>query len=143
MDGFTEVYDTRTGVKHRVPRDWVGHPVLGRFIKVTPQQREADGVAEAARVEAEEAAAAAAEDETAVVDEEPTETVPVERPEESWTGERIKAYAHGADIDLSGAKASKAEMVARINEVLDAPVEVHDPDQPSGDDVASDEGEGG
>lgn len=40
---FTEVYDTRTGAKQRVPADWLGDAVLGRFIKKTPSQRALDG----------------------------------------------------------------------------------------------------
>lgn len=43
MDGFTEVYDTRTGLKHRVPPEWVGDPIIGRFLKKTPTQRRLDG----------------------------------------------------------------------------------------------------
>lgn len=43
MDEFTEVYDTRTGLKQRVPAAWLDDPILGRFIKKTPSQRAADG----------------------------------------------------------------------------------------------------
>lgn len=43
MDEFTEVYDTRTGLKQRVPAAWLGDPVLGRFIVKTPSQRALDG----------------------------------------------------------------------------------------------------
>ncbi len=43
MDGFTEAYDTRTGLKHRVPPEWVGDPIVGRFLKKTPSQRRLDG----------------------------------------------------------------------------------------------------
>lgn len=133
MDEFTEVYDTRTGIKSRVPRHWVGDPVLGRFIRVTAEQREIDG-ARAAQEQADADAAAAAAEmaEVTVPDESAAVEVPVvaERPDETWTGDRIKAYADGAGIDLTGAKGSKAEMVARITEVLDAPVELTpmDPD---------------
>ena len=42
-DEFTQVYDTRTGTKQRVPTHWLGDPVLGRFIKKTPSQRALDG----------------------------------------------------------------------------------------------------
>lgn len=37
-DPFTHVYDTRTGLlyEHRVPRNWVGHPVLGAHFSLTP-----------------------------------------------------------------------------------------------------------
>jgi hypothetical protein len=130
MDDFTEVYDIRTGIKTRVPRDWVGHPVLGRHIAVTAGQRELDGARAAQeQADAEEAAAAAEMAEPTVPDDSVAVAVPVvaERPDESWTADRIKAYADGAGIDLTGAKGSKAEMVARITEVLDAPVELADP----------------
>lgn len=131
-DEFTEVYDTRTGFTSRVPKHWVGDPVLGRFIQVTAEQRELDGARaaqEQADAEEAEAAAAAEMAETTVPDDSVAVEVPVvaERPDEEWTAERIKAYADGADIDLTGAKGSKAEMVARITEVLDAPVELTDP----------------
>ncbi|GEP38889.1 hypothetical protein NPS01_25520 [Nocardioides psychrotolerans] len=43
MDGFTEVYDTRTGFKQRVPQGWLADPVLGRLIKKSPSQRALDG----------------------------------------------------------------------------------------------------
>jgi len=42
-DGFLDAYDTRTGRIHRVPRDWIGDPVCGRFLKKTPSQRVLDG----------------------------------------------------------------------------------------------------
>lgn len=42
-DGFLDAYDTRTGLIHRVPRDWIGDPVCGRFLKKTPSQRVLDG----------------------------------------------------------------------------------------------------
>lgn len=133
MDEFAEVYDTRTGIKSRVPRHWVGDPVLGRFIAVTAEQRELDGAHAAQElVDAEEAAAAEMAEPT-VPDESVAVQVPVvaERPDESWSAERIKTYADGAGIDLTGAKGSKAEMVARITEVLDAPVELN-PQDPDG-----------
>jgi hypothetical protein len=136
MDDFTEVYDTRTGATTRVPRHWVGDPVLGRHIAVTADQRALDG-ARAAQEQADadaaaEASAAADMAETTVPDESVAVEVPVEveRPTEEWKAERIQSFADGADIDLTGAKGSKADMVARINEVLDAPVELAttDPD---------------
>lgn len=43
MDGFTEIYDTRTGLKGRVPPEFVDDPILGRFLKKTPSQRRLDG----------------------------------------------------------------------------------------------------
>jgi hypothetical protein len=131
---FVDVYDTTTGFVNRVPRIWVGDPVLGRNIALTAAQRELDGaLAAAEQAEADAAAEAAAEmAETTIPDESAAVETPVEseRPDEEWTAKRIEAFADGADIDLSGAKGSKADMVARINEVLDAPVELAttDPD---------------
>lgn len=43
MDNFVEVVDTNTGITQRVPREWLGDPVLGRFIAKTPNQRALDG----------------------------------------------------------------------------------------------------
>jgi hypothetical protein len=43
MADFTEVHDTRTGLKQRVPTVWLDDPILGRFIKKTPSQRALDG----------------------------------------------------------------------------------------------------
>lgn len=135
MNDFADVYDTRTGAPTRVPRHWIGDPVLGRFIQPTAEQRALDG-ARAAQEQADadaaaEAAAEAAEmAETTVPDESVAVEVPVdiERPTEDWKADRIQSFADGADIDLTGAKASKADMVARINEVLDAPIELVDDD---------------
>lgn len=131
---FVDVYSTTTGARIRVPRHWVGDPVLGRSLALTSEQRELDGALAAAEVADAEAAALAAAEmaEVTVPDESVAVEVPVEseRPDEEWTADRIKAFADGADIDLTGAKASKADMVARITEVLDAPVELTptDPD---------------
>lgn len=128
MDNFVEAYDTRTGKKQRVPRDWVGEPNVGRFLKLTPSQRELDGAAAAALVEAEEAAADQVEDPANEAVDEVVPDQPV-RPTEDDTAKAIEAYADAADIDLTGHKGSKAAMVARINEVLDTPVETApDPD---------------
>jgi hypothetical protein len=33
---FVAAYSTITGVKHRVPEAWLGHPVLGRNLRKTP-----------------------------------------------------------------------------------------------------------
>lgn len=43
LDGMTEVYDTRTGVPHRVPPHFLDDPILGRFLAKTPAQRLLDG----------------------------------------------------------------------------------------------------
>lgn len=43
MDGKVEIYDTRTGIKGRVPPEFVDDPILGRFLKKTPGQRRLDG----------------------------------------------------------------------------------------------------
>ena len=43
MDDFIDVYAVTTGAKQRVPRDWIGHPVLGAGIRKTPAQRALDG----------------------------------------------------------------------------------------------------
>lgn len=43
IDGFVEAYDTRTGSKLRVPPDFIGDPIVGRFLKKTPSQRALDG----------------------------------------------------------------------------------------------------
>ncbi|HEY0889372.1 MAG TPA: hypothetical protein VGE38_07165 [Nocardioides sp.] len=147
---FVDVYDTTSGRPNRVPRHWIGDPVLGRNIVLTAEQRELDGARAAAEQlaadEAAEAAAAAAEmaETTVPADSVAVETpVESERPDEEWTAKRIEAFADGADIDLTGAKGSKADMVTRINEVLDAPVELtnQDPDgnQPADETPTGDE----
>lgn len=131
---FVDVYSTLTGAVTRVPRIWIGDPVLGRTIALTAEQRELDGARAAAEQEAAEAAEAAAVEmaEVTVPDETVAVDVPVEtqRPDEEWTAKQIEAFADGAGIDLTGSKGSKADMVARITEVLDAPVELtpQDPD---------------
>lgn len=38
IDGFTEVYDTRTGFVSRVPAHFIDDPMVGRFFKKTPAQ---------------------------------------------------------------------------------------------------------
>ncbi len=125
---FVDVYSLTTGMTTRVPRIWIGDPVLGRGIALTAEQRELDGARAAAeQADAEEAEAAAAEmAEVTVADQSVAVDVPVEseRPTEEWTAKRIEAFADGANVDLAGAKGSKADMVARITEVLDAPVEL-------------------
>lgn len=131
---FVDVIDTTTGRPNRVPRIWLDDPVLGRNIALTVEQRELDGaLAAAEQAEADAAAEAAAEmAESTVPDESVAVETPVEseRPDEDWTAKQIEAFADGAGVDLTGAKGSKADMVARINEVLDAPVELAttDPD---------------
>lgn len=40
---FVDVIDSRTSITQRVPRAWLGDPVLGRFITKTPAQRALDG----------------------------------------------------------------------------------------------------
>lgn len=103
---FVEVVDTRTGIPGNVPRDFLDHPVLGRFIEPTAAQRERDGNA-AVDVEVEHP------------DGTPADLTG--RPTEDWGKDAITAYADAAGIDLTGHKASKAAMVARITEVLDTP----------------------
>lgn len=43
MSEFSDVVDTRTGAKQRVPTEWLTHPIHGRFINKTPSQRALDG----------------------------------------------------------------------------------------------------
>jgi hypothetical protein len=43
LDGFAEVYDTRTGFVSRVPAHFIDDPMVGRFFKTTPAQRFLDG----------------------------------------------------------------------------------------------------
>lgn len=92
-DGFTSVYSKTTGKKQRVPKHFVGHPVLGRNITVTPQVR----------------------DSAPYPDGDPTT---------EWKADQLQAYADAQSIDLTGAKGSKADMVAAINTALAAANEV-------------------
>lgn len=43
MDDFVDAYAVATGRKQRVPRHFIGHPVLGAGLRLTPLQRERDG----------------------------------------------------------------------------------------------------
>lgn len=40
---FVDVYSITTGLKQRVPREWLDDPKLGRDFRKTPSQRELDG----------------------------------------------------------------------------------------------------
>lgn len=41
MDGFVSAYSKSTGLKQRIPRHWIGHPVLGRDFELTPSAKAA------------------------------------------------------------------------------------------------------
>lgn len=41
-DGMETVYSKTTGRKHRIPKHWVDHPVLGARFEKTPRQRDAE-----------------------------------------------------------------------------------------------------
>jgi hypothetical protein len=45
MNRFVDVYDTRTGRKHRVPEHLLTLPRPGRFLRKTPRQRARDRAA--------------------------------------------------------------------------------------------------
>lgn len=40
MDGFVTAYSKTTGTPHRIPADWLDHPVLGAGFRKTPRQPE-------------------------------------------------------------------------------------------------------
>jgi hypothetical protein len=42
VDGKVEAFDTRTGKKDRVPPHFIGDPIVGRYLQVTPQQEALD-----------------------------------------------------------------------------------------------------
>lgn len=44
MAQLVHAYDTRTGKKlaHQVPAKWIGHPILGKHLSLTPRQKAAD-----------------------------------------------------------------------------------------------------
>jgi hypothetical protein len=42
MSEFVDAYDTRTGRIGRVPRDFIGDPIVGKFLKLTPLQKALD-----------------------------------------------------------------------------------------------------
>lgn len=42
MSEFVSAFSKTTGVKHSIPRKWLGHPVLGKDFELTPSQRAAD-----------------------------------------------------------------------------------------------------
>jgi hypothetical protein len=91
MDGFTEVYDTRTGVKTRVPPEWLGDIRLGRFIRKTPSQVAAD-IAEAAANDV---------------------------PSDAWTKDQLEEFARVNHIDLDGAS-TKPKMLAAVTTWIDS-----------------------
>lgn len=39
MDGFVSAYSKSTGQKQRIPRHWIGHPVLGLDFELTPSSK--------------------------------------------------------------------------------------------------------
>lgn len=43
LSDFVDAYSITTGAKQRIPRHWIGDPVLGRDFRKTPSQRELDG----------------------------------------------------------------------------------------------------
>lgn len=73
MAPLIDAYDTRTGLKRRVPRAWVGHPKLGRHLSAEPPTT---------------AAAPPARGGT---------------PDESWTVPQLRSHATSTGVDLTGA----------------------------------------
>ncbi len=107
MDGFVSAYSKTTGQIQRIPADWIGHPMLGRDFELTPEEQ----ALQAANV--------------------PTPSEPeegqVEQPSESWTRERLDAYAREVhDLDTSELR-TKADVVAAIEAAVDA-----EPQDPGG-----------
>ena len=71
MDNFVSAYAKSTGVKQRIPRHWIGHPVLGRDFELTPSAK------------------------AAVVEE------IAEQPSESWKRDRLDEYAADLGLDTT------------------------------------------
>lgn len=93
MDGFVSAYAKSTGLKQRIPRHWIGHPVLGRDFELTPS------------------AAAAIQQEAEVEAGGP--------PSESWTRPALDEHAAALGIDPSG-MANKREVLAAIDAAVNA-----------------------
>lgn len=70
---FVTAYSTATGRKQRVPAHWIGHPVLGKGLKVAPSAEQAS----------------------------PDMTGDI--PDDSWTLPRLRKYASEHGVDLAGA----------------------------------------
>lgn len=93
IDGFVEVYDTRTGIKQRVPSHFLDDPILGAHIAKTPTQRALDG--------------------------DPGDGVAA--PDADATVADLRAYAESVGVDLTGLT-RKADIAAAITAATgDAP----------------------
>lgn len=79
---FVTAYSTATGRKQRVPRHFIGHPVLGKGIRLAPsaEQYEPD--------------------------------VTGEEPSEDWPLEKLRDYASSRGVDLAGARSKSAVLTA-------------------------------
>lgn len=110
---FVEAYSTVTGRKQRVPEHFIGHPVLGRNLSLTPSAKAAASPVNS--VEFGQADRAVTGDQTS--DQTSDQVDEVELPEgdptEEWTVAQLEQYATGHDIDLTGAT-RKADVLAAI-----------------------------
>lgn len=87
---FVSAYSKSTGKKQRVPRHFIGHPVLGNNLELAPSAR----VAEAAALEAERG-----------------------EPSESWLRGDLDKFAEDLGLDTTKLP-NKGEVVAAIEKSL-------------------------
>lgn len=79
---FVTGYSTATGRKQRVPRHWIGHPVLGRGLRLAPSE------------------------------EQPEPDMTGTEPTEKWSFDQLRAYATDRGVDLAGARSKAAVLDA-------------------------------
>lgn len=93
-DTFVDAYSTTTGRKQRVPRHFIGHPVLGAGLALTPSARGRDEEAEP----------------DVLVE------VPAGDPTDDWTRAQLDAYAATLlDLDTAPMR-NKADVLAAIQD---------------------------
>lgn len=103
MDGFVSAYSKTTGKKQRVPEHWIGHPVLGRNLALTPS------------------AIAAVQEEVG------------EQPSESWKREDLDAHALKLGLDTTGLSNKGEVVAAIETAVVEAEEHQDSGDDPSPD----------
>lgn len=133
MDPFVSAYAKSTGLKQRIPRHWLGHPVLGRDFELTPSAKAASAgdhsPPERQFFLARGGDVFAADDMAAG---------PVAAPDESWTRALLDAYAR----DVWGLRPSdmrtKADVVTAIaTAAAEHTALMNDPNTPDPDDTPS------
>lgn len=103
-EGFVEAYSTRTGSKQVVPKHYIGHPVLGRNLRLTPSAEAHLGAEEAAELEQRQG----------------------EVPTESWTHKQLDQYATDRGIDLVAAGAADGTRAEKVAVLLGQPTDAAD-----------------